>query len=220
MDSEQVTIGLGEHSYTVDAVFHLFNTGRTTSEWVGFPKPGYVSVGPLSVEPLPFIRFNAWVDDMKIEFKEDGGDASNAGIVRRALDAYSSAKNFLGLSRPSVHETLSQNGLRVAWLVHHVEFSGHTRTTIRISYEGHYSPNHRPYEAAYYIVGTGRYWKNSIRKAVFIIDTRGVGGTENIRVGFPVAPGPRLIADSLVRFEIKDVEPWPAADLTIEILPH
>lgn len=40
MDSEEVTIRLGQDTYTVDAVFHFFNTGATTTEWVGFPKRG------------------------------------------------------------------------------------------------------------------------------------------------------------------------------------
>ncbi len=38
MNSEEVTIRLKKTGYEVEAVFHFFNTGKTATEWLGFPK--------------------------------------------------------------------------------------------------------------------------------------------------------------------------------------
>jgi hypothetical protein len=82
-------------------------------------------------------------------------------------------------------------------------------TTICTSYEAHYYSTSFSGRSALYIIGTGRLWKDSIGKAVFIIDCARVGGAKNVTVNFSVAPGPRLITESLIRFEIENAEPPP-----------
>jgi hypothetical protein len=62
MDMQDVTIRLRKTSYEVDAVFHLFNTGETTTQWVGFPKRGQYP---------QYLRFDMWVDGRKVDVKEE-----------------------------------------------------------------------------------------------------------------------------------------------------
>jgi hypothetical protein len=69
MDSEEVKIHLEKGSYTVEAVFHFYNTGDTTTEWVGFPK-GDQSYEPLPDNPPDFIQFHAWVDGNRATFSD------------------------------------------------------------------------------------------------------------------------------------------------------
>ena len=69
MDSEQVIIRLGQRSYTVDAIFHLFNTGETVTEWVGFPKRRVKLTGGWMQQP-DFLRFDTWVDGRHVEATE------------------------------------------------------------------------------------------------------------------------------------------------------
>ena len=71
MDAEEVIIRLGQGTYTVDAVYHMANTGESTTEWVGFPKgrEGDLSKG----EEYPdFIQFHAWIDGKKVPFSQGG----------------------------------------------------------------------------------------------------------------------------------------------------
>jgi len=189
MDSEDVTIRLGKASYTVDALFHFFNTGETTAEWVGFPKQGSGNSDE-SESVSDFIRFDTWVDGQKVRFS--GEDQASTDTSDSASQSGDSAKE----SR---------------WLVKDVTFPGHQSTTTRVSYEAAYTG---PGGAAYYIYGTGSYWKDSIRRATFTIDGSAVGVRgENLRVNFffpdTVAHviRRRLLTDSVVAYEITDFKP-------------
>lgn len=195
MDAEQVTIRLKKTSYTVDAVFDFFNTGETTTEWVGFPKSS-VSVGKSLIsypkrqlghylDTYDFIRFDAWVDGRKAEFSEERDFFRDAGL----------------------HDVAESK-----WMVKQVVFPGHAKTTIRIRYESPYTYT----GLAYYVYGTGSFWKGKIGKAAFIIDSSEVGGAETTWMAFQASPGPRLISRNLVRYEIRDFEPWPRARLKIQ----
>ncbi len=62
MDSQEVSIRLKKTKYEVDVVFHFFNTGESTTEWVGFPKRGGYS---------QFVRFDMWVDGTKVAVSEE-----------------------------------------------------------------------------------------------------------------------------------------------------
>lgn len=77
MDSEEVMIRLKERIYTVDAVFHFFNSGDTVTEWVGFPKGDVARsdgqfVGHMDRENPDLVGFHGWVDGKPVDFaKED-----------------------------------------------------------------------------------------------------------------------------------------------------
>ncbi len=133
---------------------------------------------------------------------EESDPKDRAGIMSRMLSAFSKAKSDLGIGKPSE--------IRERWLASHITFPGHAKTTICTSYEAHYSS-----DRAFYIVGTGRNWKDSIGKAVFLVDSSAVGGARNIKMDFPVAPGPRLLSESLTIFQIENAEPPPDAKLVI-----
>jgi hypothetical protein len=70
----------------------------------------------------------------------------------------------------------------------------------------------------WYPVGPGRDWKGRIGKAVILLDCSRVGGAKNVRVAFTTVAGPRLIGDSLLRFEVRNVEPWYGYDFHFEVL--
>ena len=118
MESEEVIMRLDKRSYTVEAVFRFYNSGETTTEWIGFPKgdqsfgaaldskqppvrphgePAFARpVGPEKVtEQLPdFIQFHGWVNGLKASFAEEDK----------------------------------------RWMARHVTFPGGAITTIRVAY--------------------------------------------------------------------------------------
>jgi len=55
----------------VDAVYHMINSGETTTEWVGFPK-GDKSFDSETGHVPDFVQFHAWVDGKKVPFSAEG----------------------------------------------------------------------------------------------------------------------------------------------------
>lgn len=200
MDSMHVTIRLKRKSYVVDAVFGLYNTGRTKKERVGVLKCTY---GSWRYAPMiyDFIRFDGWIEGRRAEFSQ-------------TLDFF----------EPPIVRSMHLRGVDLAprYIVSEVVFQGHTRTTIRIMYEAHYW---RDWEGSYkkghahargmYQYGTSRYWKDKIGKAVFILDYTGVGEALQYLEGPPRCPGARrLITEDVLKYEISDFEPRVRSELS------
>ena len=88
LDDQEVIVRLKPYTYTVDAIFHLFNTGETSTEWIGFPKNSTGrSPGPLG-RVDDFIRFEGSVNGQTIAFTEErdlikGARATQVGILSR-----------------------------------------------------------------------------------------------------------------------------------------
>jgi hypothetical protein len=200
MDSEQVKIRLEKDSYSVDAEFVFYNTGETVTELVGFPTVNYLTIQPRE-GPTNYMRFETWVNDEKTEILNS--DPDNKPMTSE--DSYLNPEK--GTTFPSREIDL--------WLVHRVKFPGHAYTKMRTKYESlYFFPKFGPKEAIY-IVGTGRQWKDRIGKALFIVDSSGVGGAENVKSHLSMAPGPRLISGGLLVHEIRDIKPEPRAALTV-----
>jgi len=108
LDSQQVTIRMKGTSYEVDAVFELFNTGDTMTEWIGFPR-GI----PDTSSPLTSPAVEGWVNGAPTKFDEDNYHSEEVAFPR-----------YMGEGGP--------------WLVDRVTFPGHARTTIRVKYEVSY----------------------------------------------------------------------------------
>ncbi|MFH0825257.1 MAG: hypothetical protein V2B18_21100 [Pseudomonadota bacterium] len=188
MESEQVTIRLKKDHYVVDAVFHFFNDAEQTTEWVGFPKYGHGVTSDKDI--VDFQWFEAWVDGRKTLFVEEG-------------DAFSGVDRLL---RPDgVHKHFS----KYRWMVHKVTFPALAETTMRVRYAAHYSRG----GSAYYLYGTGRYWKGTIGTAVFIIDCADVGGRDKVSVECVSKFEREVLSKDLLRYEIRDVEPSPGEEI-------
>jgi hypothetical protein len=207
MDSEQVTMRLEEDSYSVDAEFVLYNTGETVTELVGFPKANYVTTQEHE-GPTNYLRFETWVNGEKAEIINSDCD-SKLMTWRDFLDNAKKGTIKKGTTFPSKEIKL--------WLVHRVKFPGHAFTKIRTKYQSQYFVLFEQVQAIY-IVGTGRHWKDRIGKAVFVIDCSGVGGAQNVKIGFGMAPGPRLISGGLLVSEIRNIKPEPRAKLSVRVL--
>jgi len=191
MDAEQVTILLHMDSYTVDAIFHFFNTGDTTTEWVGFPKRGMGYSGTFT-GTTDFIRFQTWVGQEEVLFREERDFWSRIPIFVRGLFS-----NIVTDNR---------------WLVKQVTFAGHGETVTRVRYETHYHVTEG--KSALYIYGTGSHWEGNIGKATFIIDASEIGGTGKIRVNLPEASRQQVTGNT-VSYELRDFEPHPNACLKV-----
>ncbi len=191
MESEEVTIKLLYDSYIVDAVFHFFNAGETTTEWVGFPK--------VFGKTFQFIKFETWVNDQEVEFTE----VSEKGNLPGLWD--------------SVHKFLSdEDGEPTGvpgdhWMAKKVTFSGHSATVTRVRYKAKYEGI-----CARYIYGTGSFWNGTIGKAVFIIDGN-QASKMNFRVrGEPATSTQTLISPKQVKYEISDFKPSdPHAEIEV-----
>ncbi len=104
LDSELVVITLNKNSYTVDAVFWLFNEGAEITTDIGFPKEykyyfnaesdiwnvGKNKKGKFDINIIKkkqeFDKFETWVNGKKVKYQALGGQinftfASNDGLV-------------------------------------------------------------------------------------------------------------------------------------------
>ncbi|MGB6063623.1 MAG: hypothetical protein WBG50_02375 [Desulfomonilaceae bacterium] len=193
-------------SYIVDAVFHFFNSGETTTEWVGFPK--------LEGDKFQFIKFETWVNDQEAQFTETPEAGRLPGLWNFAKSLVSGESFFSNWSE-SCH-----------WMAKEVTFPGHAVTVTRVRYEAAYNDG-----CATYIYGTGSLWKDTIGKAVFIIDGNEINkrnssvryhwgdtridnkaGNQNDKVNFrvrgePATSSQTLISPNQVKYEISDFKP-------------
>jgi ankyrin repeat protein len=204
LDDQEVIIRLKRSTYTVDAVFHLSNTGETTTEWIGFPKnPTRRRHAPLG-GVMDFIRFEALVHEEKVPFTEK-------------RDLADRAQNLLEMLRLRF---ASHSG----WLMGKATFPGHGITTIRVSYEVVYDYCGFECEEALYTYGTGGYWKGYIGKASFIVDSTEKGGAKMADAHFSVPETKKhlihrtLISENIALYEIRDFEPKPDDSLSFMFL--
>jgi hypothetical protein len=212
LDDQEVIIRLKQSTYIVDAVFHLFNTGETTSERIGFPKRATGrQPGPLG-GLLDFIRFQVSVNNQDVPFAEE------PDLIRSMKKSVAKLRALCG--RPP-HPAENSD-----WLMGQAAFPGHAMTTIRVSYEADYRYSRFDCGGAGYVYGTGRYWKDRIGKASFTIDCTEKGGADLVTVEFffPDTQSHLIrrksISENVVRYEIKDFEPDPRGGLSIRFRPR
>lgn len=200
MDSAETIIRLGPKSYTVDAVFHFYNTGDRTTQWVGFPKPrsGLADDVTHELDKFKFSVFEAWVNGRKVDISEERDDADVAEAITTR------------------HRPDSRPGSRVK----EITFLGHTATTVRVRYVAGYIRSAAANLASYGIE-SGRHWKAPIRKVVVVIDSSRVGGIKQIRTnaGREREP-PRAMGGYLVTYDITDFErdPWFGLGIRVSTL--
>lgn len=203
LGDQEVIIRLKESTYTVDAVFHLFNSAETTTEWIGFPKNAMGrQPGPLG-GVSDFIRFDVSVNDQNVAFREE--------------------RDLIKDAQKSPEGLRSRGAKHSGWLMGQATFPGSSTTTIRVNYEAPYDHCGMGCQEAIYIYGTGGYWKDSIGKATFIIDSSERGGSERARGRFSTHDTrknlihQRLISDDVVRYEVRDLDPEPDGALSITL---
>lgn len=161
MDSETVSISLGDKSYIVDATFNFINLGNTDKIHVGFPKRGYGYLDNRFQHADEFMKFEAWVDGKPVDVSEKPDMSTVKG------DAMTLPKLLEALSQNSPETSLYATDNR--WMVRAVEFPAKKKTTTRVRYEATYQDFGNCYGARY-IFGTGSYWKGNIGKSKFIIN--------------------------------------------------
>lgn len=201
LDLMQVVIRQKRDSYSVDALFHLFNTGETTTETVGIPKYGttdenWGTVAPWrAAEPrvCDFLRFDAWIDGQKTEFAE-----------ARRFYRDPSARPIGGYRK---YPWGKRSDTR--WMVKEVTFAGKATTIIRVRFEARYRnlvAGANPFDDGFYHSWTGRYWKDKIRKATFVMDTTDIG-EERGGPGSDMSPAARRPTRTINRVEMRNYEP-------------
>ncbi|MFC1834436.1 hypothetical protein ACFL2Q_06845 [Thermodesulfobacteriota bacterium] len=198
MDSQEVIMRLEDNSYTIDAVFHFYNTGDSTTEWVRLPKRGMSCRRGRALYP-EFIRLDTWIDGTKVQFAEE------RSLMRRAKDFF-----FPEASSPT-RDSLRPE-LYNRWMAKRVTFPGRSGTSIRVSYDAEYVSGGGPppsptSSGAYYIVGTSSYWAGEIKNFVFTVDASQIGGTANLVGLSPL--GLERITEDFARYELCDYEPMP-----------
>jgi hypothetical protein len=160
LDVMRVIFRAKRDSYSVDASYHLFNTGKTTTVTVGVPKYGrsdrdqeYHSGEPIVRD---FLGFDAWVNGRKAEFVE-------------ARDFFTDPS-----AQPVGGYCHGDKKSETRWMTKRVTFTGKATTVIRVRYEAHYHIQSGisgfVYDAGYYHVSVGRYWKDRIKRATFVSD--------------------------------------------------
>lgn len=177
MEVQDITIRLQKTSYRVDGVFRFYNTGETTTEWVGFPQRGDVP---------DFSRFDTWVNGLKAKvWKEPHWFLRFVLNVIRSFVRHSSDDR---------------------WMVQHVTFPGHRVTTIRVRYKAPYLKNKRVGRSVIYEHWTGGYWKDKIGLAAITIDAKDIGGAKNLRLPSTWG-WQKLVTENAVRLAATDFKP-------------
>jgi hypothetical protein len=180
LESQEVTIRLKEWTYIVDATFHFFNSSESKEEWVGFPKRRFWSASDDMVGN-DFVRFEVWVDGRKTKV------SAEPDLTYRDRRFWW----FLQFNQ---------------WMVHHVTFTGHGLTTIRVTYEAAYNYGQGG-RSAHYIYGT----------AVFTRDGSTMGGTESFQVTQEIPEARKLMTRNTVRYEVRDLKSKPDAALAVKV---
>jgi len=161
MDSETVSIFLGDKSYIVDATFYFYNSGETVSINVGFPKRGEGYLDDRFQHADNFIKFEAWVNSSKVDVAEMPGKSSIEG-------AESTVPKILESIRSHSSDT-SLFARDYRWMVKEVIFPAKKKITTRVRYEAAYQDFGNCYGARY-IYGTGTYWNGNIGNSKFKIN--------------------------------------------------
>ena len=203
MEAEEVIIRLGQKTYRVDATFHFFNTGKTEERLVGFPKRGMGYWGEFK-GTKPFIRFETWVNDVKTDFVEEPGSASISG--------HKYLPDLIATIKDNKDDSFFLKDDR--WLVKHVKFDGQKRTTTRVLYEAEYQELYGGgCLAAYYIYGTGAYWKEAIGNAKFIVDDSDKPQDKSVLISFPAGSEKRYqakkrqLSPTMTEYQVLNFEP-------------
>jgi hypothetical protein len=213
MEAEEIIIKLGPKTYTVDATFHFFNSGKTTEEIVGFPKRGMGYGGDFK-GVKPFIKFDTWINDIKTNFEEKPDKSTVKG------DVYLSDLIATVQANKTNSFFLTDN----RWLVKRVTFETRKHTTTRVVYEAEYRELiDGGCLIAYYIYGTGAYWKGPIGKATFIIDEMNKPRDKSVFVRFPIDSDKRYKATikkkspTATAYELSPFKPKDEDELSIFI---
>jgi hypothetical protein len=160
LDVMRVTFRAKRDSYSVDARYHLFNTGDTVTVTVGVPKYGRPDREEEFQRGEPIVRdflgFDAWVNGREAEF-----------VVSRDFFTEPSVRPVGGYCH-------GDKKSETRWMTKRVTFTGKATTVIRVRYEAHYHIQSGisgfVSDAGYYHVSVGRYWKDKIKRATFVTD--------------------------------------------------
>lgn len=198
LDSAQTVIRLERKSFTVDAVFHLFNPSETTTEKVGYPKRGFA-------DDIDLISFASWINGEKVDFTAEEHDG---GVIRRLWQRLT-----LFLSS-RYHFSASEVGgsIEDRWLVHRVTFPGHSRTTLRARYQSKYDN-----AIANYIYGTKPYWGSPVGATSILVDSTDIGGNQNLEIvlGWPFTR--EHAGSNLLKLRMRYGEPPSSSTLTLRV---
>jgi hypothetical protein len=190
MDLMQVNIRMQNGSYVLDAVFHLFNTGETTTEWVGFPKHGWGNFSLSQDDPLirDFIRFECWVNDLTEVFVE------NLSFMHDS--------SHLFQEPPDITAT--------KWMAKKITFPENTVTTIRISFEAPYNDAKAsiPQNIGHFFLGPGQYWKGKIDRAEIVLEKNPDTDNKNSWIVFDHigTTVKRIVTKTEIRSELRELE--------------
>ncbi|MFC1835303.1 hypothetical protein ACFL2Q_11300 [Thermodesulfobacteriota bacterium] len=199
LDKADVTIRLEEAYYAVDAVFYFFNTGETTTEWVGFPWCVPVSYGS-TVKGYDFKRFHTWINGRPVVFQleQDLFTSTKMSLYRRYSRFFKRYLDYEG------------------WLGHQVRFDGHAATNIRCTYDARYTATaHTLY--AEYNLDTASSWKDNVRVTSFTVDATRVGGTKRLWIGFGHLYRRRLTTQNSIKIEALDLCPSPNSSIKVGV---
>ncbi len=180
MESQELVIRLARQYYEVDAVFRFFNTGKTSTQWMGFPKPRW---GPYDYTKHGFISFDAWIDGRKVAVLKE------RDVVESRLGDHE-------------QEVAAWTGSKPGYVISEVTFPSRAVTSVRVRYRGRYGRSSVYHEATCGL-GPGMFWKGKTEKVVVLIDASRIGGSARVSTKlYPPSRLPTLVGENLVRYEL------------------
>lgn len=180
MESQELVIRLARQYYEVDAVFRLFNTGKTSTQRIGFPKPGS---GPYDYSTYGFVSFDAWIDGRKV------GVLQERDVVESRLGDHERSVAALTGSKPG-------------YIVGEVTFPSGAVTTVRVRYRARYH-KYSAYHQVSCGLGPGLFWQGNVKRVVVLIDASRVDGAARVSTELhPTSQPPTLIEENFIGYEL------------------
>jgi hypothetical protein len=224
MDSQEVLIRLKKTSYVVDAIFHFFNTGESTTEWIGFPIPRN--------HLTRFTQLDSLIDGRRLDLvKKSRVWAINLPY----LDYPNKKRQWLGAN--VVFQGHAVTKIRLNYETSYLPFR--SNAVLYFVRNVRKTPGRVVYE-----YGTCSYWKDRIGILAFTIDGSELGGRKHFTSHFrsylvglaPNMPPPekrpknppkpdgentrwqKLETKNAVRFIARNVEPKLADYLAVYLI--
>lgn len=171
LDSMRVIMRLKPATYTLNATFVLYNSGKWSVVPIAFPIPNFRY--PYSDNPA-FKRFDLWVNGQKTQVTRtrDWVNIATARLRDYIRSGY--------IGEPPILKHLPEPGYQIT-LNARVGFPERESTTLRISCEGTYLALWAGGNEALFVAETASRWHGNIKNATMIIDCSELGGVKNCR---------------------------------------
>jgi hypothetical protein len=171
MESLRVIIHLNRQTYTLEAVFSIYNSGQTISETIMFPIAGPSLEEDWNISDCPtFIHYNLWINSQKAAICDITSYINSMSNVFKKLSRVIQSITFSG---PEDYKYDLEK-----WKTVSCTFNGKSFTKIRLFCEATLFENVKREKRAIFLLGTTASWKGPIKNVSIKAECSDIGGVD------------------------------------------